>query len=447
MIKQGMSQIREAYFISFRGKINQKNMEERENKMKQKKTGISAEKQEQWILQGKYVILAVLVGICVGIVDTIFGRGLLAISAFRGQYYRYLLPILPVAGLAIVWMYQRFSSLSLKGMTLVFEAGQKKREEIPLALVPLVMIGTWLTHLFGGSAGREGVAVQIGATLSHEAGRRLHIKEKAPVMLITGMAAGFGGLFQTPLAAVFFAMEVGVSGYVEYDALLPALIASYTASTTSHLLGLEKFSVDVQEIWKIGDVKNAGILVIIGLAFGLTGRCFSVLLQKTKKLAGDKISNPLVRIGCLAIPLAVILLALHSARYSGLGTNLITASFDGDTIYGYDWILKLLLTIATLAIGFQGGEVTPLFSIGASLGVVLGSALGVPPVVCASLGYAAVFGSATNTVITPILIGLEVFGSQNAIPLVVVCLLAYMVNGNHSIYGAQVKARCSFEEK
>lgn len=439
---QGMSQIREAYFISFRGEINQKNMEERENEMKQKKTGISAEKQEQWILQGKYVILAVLVGICVGIVDTIFGRGLLAISDFREQYYRYLIPILPVAGLAIVWMYQRFSSLSLKGMTLVFEVGQKKRVEIPL-----VMIGTWITHLFGGSAGREGVAVQIGATLSHETGRRLHIKETKPVMLITGMAAGFGGLFQTPLAAVFFAMEVGVSGYVEYDALLPALIASYTASTTSHLLGLEKFSVDLQEIWKIGDVKNAGILVILGLAFGLTGRCFSVLLQKTKKLAGDKISNPLVRIGCLAIPLAVILLALHSARYSGLGTNLITASFDGDTIYGYDWILKLLLTIATLAIGFQGGEVTPLFSIGASLGVVLGSALGVPPVVCASLGYAAVFGSATNTVIAPILIGLEVFGSQNAIPLVVVCLLAYMVNGNHSIYGAQVKARCSFEEK
>lgn len=447
MIMQGMSQIREAYFISFRGEINQKNMEERENEMKQKKTGISAEKQEQWILQGKYVILAVLVGICVGIVDTIFGRGLLTISDFREQYYRYLLPILPVAGLAIVWMYQRFSSLSLKGMTLVFEVGQKKREEIPLALVPLVMIGTWITHLFGGSAGREGVAVQIGATLSHETGRRLHIKETKPVMLIAGMAAGFGGLFQTPLAAVFFAMEVGVSGYVEYDALLPALIASYTASTTSHLLGLEKFAVDVQEIWQIGNIKNVVILVILGLAFGLTGRCFSVLLQKTKKLAGDKISNPLVRIGCLAIPLAIVLMALHSARYSGLGTNLITASFTGDTIYRYDWILKLLLTIATLAIGFQGGEVTPLFSIGASLGVVLGSVFGISPVICASLGYAAVFGSATNTVIAPILTGLEVFGSQNAIPLVVVCLLAYMVNGNHSIYGAQVKALCSFEEK
>ena len=191
---------------------------------------------EHRILQLKYAVLAVVVGICVGIVDTIFGRGLLAISDLRTAHWRYLLPFLPLAGLLIVWMYHHFSTLSLKGMSLIFETGQKKRDQIPLALVPLVMIGTWITHLFGGSAGREGVAVQIGATLSHEAGRRLHIRENKPVMLITGMAAGFGGLFQTPLAAVFFAMEVIVAGYLEYDALLPALIAAYTASFTSHFL-------------------------------------------------------------------------------------------------------------------------------------------------------------------------------------------------------------------
>ena len=401
---------------------------------------------EKCILQVKYAILAVIVGICVGIVDTVFGRGLLAISSFRTAHCRYLLPFLPLAGLLIVWMYHHFSALSLKGMSLIFETGQKKREEIPLALVPLVMIGTWITHLFGGSAGREGVAVQIGATLSHEAGRRLHIRESTPVMLITGMAAGFGGLFQTPLAAVFFAMEVIVAGYLEYDALLPALIAAYTASATSHFLGLEKFAVTIQESWNPSDVKSVISLIILGLVFGLAGRCFSVLLQKAKKLAGEKITNPLIRIGALSIPLAILLLVLHSGRYTGLGTNLISASFDGSTVYGYDWILKLLLTIFTLAIGFQGGEVTPLFSIGASLGVVLGPVLGVSPVICAALGYAAVFGSATNTVIAPILIGLEVFGSQNAIPLILVCIIAYLVNGNHSIYGAQQKAMCMFEE-
>ena len=371
--------------------------------------------------------------------------GLLAISDLRTAHWRYLLPFLPLAGLLIVWMYHHFSTLSLKGMSLIFETGQKKRDQIPLALVPLVMIGTWITHLFGGSAGREGVAVQIGATLSHEAGRRLHIRENKPVMLITGMAAGFGGLFQTPLAAVFFAMEVIVAGYLEYDALLPALIAAYTASFTSHFLGLEKFAVDIQDTWTVTNLRSMISLIALGLAFGLAGRCFSVLLQKAKKLFGEKISNPLIRIGVMAIPLAALLFVSYGGRYTGLGTNLISASFAGETIYGYDWILKLLFTVFTLAIGFQGGEVTPLFSIGASLGVVLGSILGSLPL-SAGTCYAAVFGSATNTLIAPILIGLEVFGTRNTLPLILVCILAYLINGNHSIYGAQQKALCRFEE-
>ena len=358
---------------------------------------MTKEKQEHLILQIKYGFLALIVGICVGIVDTVFGRELLAISAFRTAHYQFLLPFLPLTGLLIIWLYQHFSSLSLKGMRLIFETGQKKREEIPLALVPLVMIG-------------------------------------------------FGGLFQTPLAAVFFAMEVIVAGYMEYDALLPALIAAYTASTTSHMLGLEKFAVNITENWNISGNRDILILIILGVVFGLTGRFFSALLQKAKKLFGEKISNPFIRIATLAVPLAILLFAIHSGRYTGLGTNLISASFAGETIYGYDWILKLLFTIFTLAIGFQGGEVTPLFSIGASLGIILGSLLGIPPVICAALGYAAVFGSATNTLFAPILIGLEVFGSQNIIPLVLVCIIAYLVNGNRSIYGAQQKALCRFEE-
>lgn len=167
---------------------------------------------EKAILTIKYIILAIIIGVVVGIVDTVFGRGLIAISDFRTANYKYLIPFLPVAGLLITWLYLRFSKLSLKGMTLVFEVGQEKRDSIPLALVPLVMVGTWITHLFGGSAGREGVAVQIGATLSHYLGRKMKTPDNSKVMLITGMAAGFGGLFQTPLAATFFAMEVIVAG-------------------------------------------------------------------------------------------------------------------------------------------------------------------------------------------------------------------------------------------
>lgn len=394
---------------------------------------------EKQILLLKYVLLAFVVGVAVGGIDTIFGRGLLAISDFRAGHYRYLIPFLPLAGLLIIWLYHHFSELSLKGMTLVFETGQHKRDEIPLALVPLVMIGTWITHLFGGSAGREGVAVQIGATLSHAAGRRLHLPENSRIMLVTGMAAGFGGLFQTPLAAVFFAMEVIVAGYMDYAALLPALIASYTAALTSHMLGLEKFTVTLTDTLELTSLHNISGILVLGIAFGLTGHIFSFLLGKMKKIMGDKIKNPFWRIGIMSVPLAVFLLLLHGGRYSGLGTNLIEAGFTGGIIYFYDWILKLVFTIFTLAIGFQGGEVTPLFSIGASLGIVLGGFLGLPPEICAALGYAAVFGSATNTLIAPVMIGLEVFGSADMLPFVIVCVIAYLVNGDRSIYPAQEK--------
>ncbi len=394
-------------------------------------------KSQTIVLSLKYVLLAILTGVLVGIIDVVFGRGLLAISVFRTVHYLYLIPFLPFAGLLITWLYHHFSETSLKGMTLVFEAGQKKREDIPLILIPLVMSGTWITHLFGGSAGREGVAVQIGAALSHALGRRFHLPKDSRVMLIAGMAAGFGGLFQTPLAAVFFAMEVIVAGKIQYEALLPALIASYTAAYTSRTLGLEKFYVPLKDPLEISDAGMAVRLIVLGIIFGLTGRLFSFLLAKSKKFFGEKIKNPYFRIGVMSIPLALMLFLLYNGRYSGLGTNLISAAFSGGTIYSYDWILKLLLTILTLAIGYQGGEVTPLFSIGASLGIVLGGILSISPVHCAALGYAAVFAGATNTLLAPVLIGLEVFGANNMVPFLIVCIFAYLVNGNKSIYGAQ----------
>ena len=394
-------------------------------------------KSQTIVLSLKYVLLAILTGVLVGIIDTVFGRGLLTISDFRTGHYLYLIPFLPFAGLLITWLYHHFSETSLKGMTLVFETGQKKREDIPLLLIPLVMSGTWITHLFGGSAGREGVAVQIGATLSHAIGRKFKFPENGRLMLVIGMAAGFGGLFQTPLSATFFAIEVIVIGKMDYEALLPALASAYTAAFTSHSLGLEKFSVVMKDTVNLSGTKTIAAVICLGIIFGLTGRLFSFSLSKLKAFMGEKIMNQFLRIGFMAIPLAVLLFAVYGSRYSGLGTNLISAGFTGQTIYGYDWILKLLFTIFTLAIGFQGGEVTPLFSIGTSLGVILGGLFGLPPMLCAALGYAAVFGSATNTLIAPIMIGLEVFGGANMVLFVIVCAIAYGVNGDLSIYAQE----------
>ena len=289
----------------------------------------------------KYFIMAVIVGIIVGAIDALFGRVLIAISDFRTIHYQYLLPFLPIAGLVITAMYYAFSKASLKGMKLVFEAGQQKTDAIPLLLIPLVMIGTWLTHLFGGSAGREGVAVQIGATLSHAIGRKFKFPENGRLMLVIGMAAGFGGLFQTPLSATFFAIEVIVIGKMDYEALLPALASAYTAAFTSHSLGLEKFSVVMKDTVNLSGTKTIAAVICLGIIFGLTGRLFSFSLSKLKAFMGEKIMNQFLRIGFMAIPLAVLLFAVYGSRYSGLGTNLISAGFTGQTIYGYDYLRSL----------------------------------------------------------------------------------------------------------
>jgi len=216
------------------------------------------------------------------------------------------------------------------------------------------------------------------------------------------------------------------------------LMASYVASFTSHFLGLEKFSVVVQDTLNFSPIMIFK-LVVIGIVFGITGGAFAHVLGISKGFFAKLINDPIKRIFMLGCVLTIILLVLHVGRYCGLGTNLIGASFSGKPIYSYDWILKFLLTILTLSAGFQGGEVTPLFAIGSSLGIVLANLLGIPIEITAALGYAAVFGSATNTLLAPILIGAEVFGPQNILYFAVVCSLAYVFNGNKTIYTSQKK--------
>ena len=380
--------------------------------------------------------IAVFIGIIVGIIDTCFGKILILITEFRYNNPLKLIPFLSIAGAAIIYTYNKIGNGSIKGMALIFEAADGEVEKIPKRLIPLTIVSTWLTHLFGGSAGREGVAVQIGATTAHTIGRKVNIKNSRRIFLVTGMAAGFAGLFQTPIAAVFFALEVLVAGTLEYSALFTALIAAFSASTTSHLLGLEKFT------FALNTKVNANPLFImkiasIGIIFGIIGGLFAFGLAKTKKILGNIISNPILKIFITGIVLSILLLILHMGRYCGLGTNLIASSFEGNRIYDYDWILKFIFTIVTLSAGFQGGEVTPLFSIGASLGVFLGTILGIPIELAAALGYASVFGGATNTFLAPLFIGAEVFGFEYMPLFFVTCSLAYVFNGSKSIYSAQ----------
>lgn len=375
-------------------------------------------------------------GFAVGLLDTVFGKVLLEISSFRDLYPVYLIPFLPLAGIVIAFCYLKFGGQSSKGMNLIFEAGHGEEKTIPLRLIPFVISGTWLTHLFGGSAGREGVAVQIGATLSHWAGKRLPLKNAADIFLVAGMAAGFSGLFQTPFAAVVFALEVLVAGELRYNALFPALTASLTASATSRMLGLEKFTFLLTEEISPDPVFFLKLLVA-GVIFGIVGGMFAWALKRMKQLSSEKIKNPILRIALIGIGLSILLLLFYKGRYSGLGTNLIQASFSGNTVYKWDWLMKFILTVLTLAAGFQGGEVTPLFSIGASLGCILSGIIGLPVYLTAALGYSAVFGSATNTLFAAVFIGAEVFGFEYFPYFFIVCTVAYVFNMNKSIYSLQ----------
>ena len=392
--------------------------------------------QYSYFLYLKLIIAGIIIGLIVGIIDTIFGRGLLLIGDIRKEYLYYFVPFLALAGLLIVFIYQKFAGKTGKGMGLIFEVGNGTEKEIPLRLIPIVTVATWITHLFGGSAGREGVAVQLGATLSHRFNKYFNFPDKSKVFLVTGMAAGFGGLFQTPIAALFFGLEVLALGNLQLYALLPAIVAAFTASWTSSFLGLEKFTHIVNTTLSITPMTFVKF-AILGIIFGIAGNLFVYLQSFLKKFAAEKIKNPYYRIFLIGIFLSVILLLLHEGRYTGLGTNLIENSFSGKPIFGYDWILKLLLTTLTLAAGFQGGEVTPLFSIGASLGVVIAIFFGLPIEFVAAAGYISVFGSATNTLLAPIFIGGEVFGFNNLPFFVIIVIFAYLVNRKISTYGLQ----------
>lgn len=382
------------------------------------------------------IVAAVIVGLVIGAIDTVFGRVLLFVSDFRDSHLAWTLPFLALAGLVSVWLYQRFGGEAGKGMGLVFEVGHEKRDDIPKVLIPLIMVATWLTHLFGGSAGREGVAVQIGATVSHWLGKLIPLQNSSRIFLVTGMAAGFAGLFQIPLAATFFAIEVLVVGELAFSALLPALIASLVASQTSHALGLEKFAVPVSVHLDLEPLVVVKLLVL-GLCFGLVGSLFAASLVWAKKQASTYFTNPYWRIALISLCLTVLFFLLWQGRYTGLGTNLISASFSGGKIYAWDWALKLVLTVITLAAGFQGGEVTPLFAIGASLGVVLAGFFGLPVALVAGLGYVSVFGSATNTLLAPILLGGEVFGFANTPYFAIVAVAAFLFSHKHTIYALQ----------
>ncbi|KQM18299.1 voltage-gated chloride channel family protein [Novosphingobium sp. Leaf2] len=355
----------------------------------------------------------------------------------------WLLYLLPVGGFVVGLLYHLTGRSVEGGNNLIVEQIHEPGGGVPLRMAPLIFFGTVVTHLFGGSAGREGTAVQLGGSLASGFGRLLKLDaEGTRVLLMTGIAAGFGAVFGTPIAGAVFALEVLAIGRVEYRALVPCLLAALVGDWTCLAWGIHHGVYRIGELVPVDPllVAKAGIA---GVACGLVGLVFAeanhALGGWLKRIVPYGPLRPVI--GGVAV---IALVYLFGTRdYLGLGTlaatpeGLTIFSFFGPDTHPWSWALKLLFTVVTLSAGFKGGEVTPLFFIGAALGNALAPMLGVPTGVFAAIGFVALFAGAANTPLACTFMGIELFGATYAVPIAVACFVAYLCSGHNGIYLSQ----------
>lgn len=379
------------------------------------------------------IILAALVGAIVGAVDALFTQGVEEIASLNIHHVYIFTPFLPLAGLLIVFIYQKSGDKTRGGSSLIFKAARSKEDHVPLLIAPMVIIGTFLTHLFGGSSGKEGAGIQVGAAIGSNFGRLFKIDDLGQILLIVGISAAFSSLLGTPVAAIFFAAEITTIALGKIKALLPSAIGSISAFIISHYLGFEKMSLGPIAIPEVS-IFLLFKVAIIGFIFGLFGFLVVKAFSHSHAFFKRMIKNPYLRVFIFSIPLALLLIFWHDGRYSGLGTNLILASFNGSQVYWYDFLAKMGLTVITLAIGFKGGKLIPIFATGATLGAVIAPIFGFNPVFGAAIGVIALFASTTNSLIWPLFFGAEMFGYQYMPFFITVALISYLCNFDSSIY-------------
>ncbi|QPK94127.1 chloride channel protein [Actinomyces sp. zg-332] len=389
-------------------------------------------------------LVAGLLGILTGLFTALCGYVLLEITYLRSEHLFYFLASMPIVASLLIWVRNRFMPRNVLSDVFRICCLGTKIEHIPFRYMPFIMIGTWTSHVVGASVGREGVAMQIGATISDAFTKRIKalytFKEFDRIrktLLVCGFAAGFAGLFHVPFAAIVFAFELLIVNDLFLFAIIPTFLSSFVSFGISTLVGLKKFEVDFSGVaLPIFSTSVILKLVFLGVLFGLIGFLFSALLKNLRRFVEIILPNSLFRIFISSIFLAPLLLFTFQGRYTGLGINFINDVFFSSNphIYWFDWCLKLLFTVLCLAAGFFGGEVTPLFSIGVCFGFWIGSIVGISPVLCAALGFVAVFAAATNTFLGASILAWEIFGFHVFVFAIFVTFFAYLVNFNYSIY-------------
>jgi H+/Cl- antiporter ClcA len=407
----------------------------------------------------RWLLIASTIGLLAGTASAILIESLNWATNTR-ESHRWLIAILPIAGLLVGLLYHHFGRSVEAGNNLILEqihaeVDQPTNATIQARMTPLILLGTFLTHLFGGSAGREGTAVQTGASLADQLTpllRKLRIDVTQPnrrILLMAGVAAGFGSVFGTPIAGAVFGLEVLTVATpnhrtLNYRAVVPCFLASFVADITTHVWHVHHtVYVVTSEALSLATptVANLFSSIAAGIAFGLTALFFTCFTHAIGRTFKRYISYPPLRpfIGGVIIASAVLLplrSGIDTLRYIGLGIPTIAASFN-QRLPRYDFAAKLAFTSITLGAGFKGGEVTPLFYIGATLGNALSSILPLPSSLLAAMGFVAVFAGAANTPIASTLMAYELFGPRAAAFAAIACVVSYLCSGTKGIYRTQ----------
>ena len=382
---------------------------------------------------GKWLLLAVVTGLACGLVGAAFHIGVSQATALRAAH-GWLIFLLPLAGIAIVWLYRTLKTEGIGTNNILDEV--QHGEGVTLRLLPSIFLATVLTHLTGGSAGREGAALQMGGALGYTAGWLLHLDDRdMRTATMIGMAAFFTALFGTPLAATVFALEVISVGLIYHAALLPCLTASLTAFGVTHLLGIapEHFEVSVPAL----SLPALLAVAALSLLCALLSVLFCEVIHVTEHLLAHYLPNPYIRAFAGGLVLIALTLLVGTRDYNGAGMNVIARAIEEGQTAPLAFLLKLLFTAITLGAGFKGGEVVPSFFVGATFGCLAGPWLGLEPGFAAALGLVAVFCGAVNCPLASIFLALELFGSEGVLFYALACALSFVLSGYSGLYGSQ----------
>lgn len=381
----------------------------------------------------KWIIIAGITGLIGGVVGSIFHLSVEFATETRLEY-PWIIYLLPFGGLIIVFLYKKTMNED-PGTNLVINS-IRTDGKVPFMMSPLIFIGTVITHLFGGSAGREGAALQLGGSIGSQIGNLIGLDEKdMHLITLCGMSGVFAALFGTPLTAAFFSMEVISIGIIYYSAFIPCIVSSLTAYGVSLYFGLEpvKFTLNVfPEV----SLENIIKVMILGSLCAVVSIIFCEILHKSNNVLKKYISNSYMRVFIGGTAIVIMTLIIGSRDYNGAGMDIISSAVNG-TARPEAFILKMIFTAITISVGYKGGEIVPTFFIGSTFGCVIGSFLGLDPCFGAAIGLAALFCGVVNTLITSVILSIELFGAGNIILFAIACGVSYMESGYYSLYTSQ----------